>query len=395
MQTRSGIKNFLSNNFIILIILAVLLIGFYLLSPLNQNLTQQERDIISFTQTAKNPVPYLKNTFGLKINIFSVVYKESPRALALDPNGILFASITKSGLVAAFPDKNKNGMADEVIYVLENLNKPHGIVFHGGYLYVAETDKVTRYKYDPQTLKTSDPQKLFDLPSGGGHFTRTIRIFDNKLYTSIGSSCDSCIEQDPRRAAIFVSDLDGQNFRKFAGGLRNTVFFAFDSRGNLWGADMGRDDIGDYLPPDEINLVREGKNYGWPCFFWQGTKDVNFIPEQPFDCGITEGSIFDLRAHVAPLGLTFISSKLLPEKNQGDLLMALHGSGNTDRQVGYKIILINIKDNQVVNSEDFITGWYQRDLGWLGRPVDLIFSKDKETLYISDDDSNLIYAVTK
>ena len=75
--------------------------------------------------------------------------------------------------------------------------------------------------------------------------------------------------------------------------------------------------------------------------------------------------------------------------------MALHGSGNTDRQVGYKIILINIKDNQVVNSEDFITGWYQRDLGWLGRPVDLIFSKDKETLYISDDDSNLIYAVTK
>lgn len=333
---------------------------------------------------------------GLRLGVFANLKAQGvPRVLAFDPKGVLFTSMPKAGKVVALPDRDGDGIADETVVVLDNLNKPHGMVFRNGKVYIAETDKVTLYDYDPANLSVNNREILFTLPGAGRHFTRTIKILEDKLYTSVGSSCDVCIEKDERYAAILESDLTGDNLKVFAKGLRNTVFFVFDEGGRLWGNDMGRDFLGDELPPDELNIVKEGKNYGWPDCYGKKVHDIKFRPLEALDfCGEIEATTFDYPAHVAPLGLAFIESKLFASNDQGNLLVAFHGSWNSSVPVGYKVVKLEISGGKVVKMEDFIAGWLEDDGGILGRPVDLIFDENG-VLYISDDKAGLIYILTQ
>ena len=186
---------------------------------------------------------------------------------------------------------DKNGIAEAKKTLLSGLNKPHGLAFYGSgnttYLYVAETQQVARYTYDVKsgTVISIKGENVTNLPSAGRHFTRTISFGPNfretplltgkkgdttlsqtKLYISVGSSCDVCVETTTwKRAAILESDPDGKIFTaEFAGGLRNSVFFTFHPKTKeIWATEMGRDNLGDNLPPDEINILEKGKNYGW------------------------------------------------------------------------------------------------------------------------------------
>ncbi|OGM11401.1 hypothetical protein A2Z22_01295 [Candidatus Woesebacteria bacterium RBG_16_34_12] len=280
------------------------------------------------------------------------------------------------------------------------MKNPHGLVFHNNQLFLAEEDKVVRYDYDSENYQLENEQILFGLPESGRHFTRTIKILGEKLYTSVGSSCDVCLEKDAKRAAILISNLDGSDLQIFTKGLRNTVFFTFDpSAGSgqvkMWGNDMGRDFLGDNLPPDELNVIEEGRNYGWPYCYGKSIRDLKFRELEALErCrDITQPSTFDYPAHVAPLGITFINSDFLGKDNQGDLLIAFHGSWNSSLPVGYKIVKLNLSDDKVVGMEDFITGWYENGK-LLGRPVDLLF-KDNQTLFISDDKAGVVYILTK
>ena len=157
----------------------------------------------------------LKLPPGFSIGIFA---RNLPgaRVLALDPNGNLLVSLTSQGKVVALPDKNEDGIADAAVTVLEGLDKPHGLAFGPGEqprLYVAETGQVSAYDYDPERLTASKPQKIADLPPGGRHFTRSLRFLpgprDRRLLIAVGSSCDACEEEDPRRAKILAVDPDG------------------------------------------------------------------------------------------------------------------------------------------------------------------------------------------
>ena len=95
------------------------------------------------------------------------------------------------------------------------------------------------------------------LPDGGNHWTRTVHVGpDGKLYVSIGSSCNVCIEDDQRRAAIMRFDLDGSGEEIYATGLRNSVDFAWQpGTGALYATDNGRDLLGDDFPPCELNRI--------------------------------------------------------------------------------------------------------------------------------------------
>lgn len=330
---------------------------------------------------------------GSKFDIFADVDGNLPRVLAFDAQGNLLVTSTNKGKLLALPDKDKDGKADEVIEVLDNLNKPHGIDFNEGYLYLAETDKVSRYFYDSENYTARLDKVLFELPSGGRHFTRTIKIKDGLIYTSVGSSCDSCIEKDWRRAAILASDLEGNNLRVFASGLRNTVFFDFDDSGRLWGLDMGRDNLGDELPPDELNLIEEGKDYGWPwCYGNQKVDDKFASVEQRKDCFRTQAPVYEIPAHSAPLGLTFINSSYMPYE-QGNMLIAYHGSWNRSQPRGYEVVKLNFIGQNIAGSDTFISGWL-KDSDILGRPVDLIFD-GSGNLYVSDDYAGVIYILNK
>ncbi len=349
----------------------------------------------------------------LKAYIFAKDLK-NPRVLVSDPNGVLIASLTSEGKVVALPDKNKDGVADGVFTVAEGLNKPHGLAFYcpsGGpaaagnkpcKLFIAETNMVRSYLYDAANFRIFGAEKIIDLPSDGGpaspslggHFTRSLLIADGKLFISVGSSCNVCIEKNDLRAKILVSDLDGNNVKVFAAGLRNSVFMATNpSDGKIWATEMGRDLLGDNIPPDEINIIGslagrppiDPPNFGWPRCYGQNIHDDAFDKNtyirnpcmEPFEIP----SFIDIPAHSAPLGLAFYKN---------DLLVAFHGSWNRSVPTGYKVVKYDLASK---TSEDFITGWLEPGgkSAW-GRPAGILVDS-QNNIYISDDKAGYIYLI--
>src|SRR5207253_3141771 len=188
---------------------------------------------------------------GFRIEEFASGFGPT-RFMTIDPTGTLLVSTPGRGRVVALPDRNRDGRADTVVTVAEGLELPHGLAFKDGQLYVAETGRVRRFRYDPATLKASDPTVVVpSVPPGGGHWTRTIAFGpDGRLYVSVGSSCNVCTERDPRRAAITRYNADGSGEARFATGLRNAVGLAFHlETGELWATVNERDWRGDDLPP--------------------------------------------------------------------------------------------------------------------------------------------------
>ncbi len=320
------------------------------------------------------------------------------RDLAFSPGGVLLASIPNEGKIVMFPDRNKDGIADEVAPVVAGLQKPHGIEFYDGYLYVVEETKVSRYIWRDQKLiggVARLEKKLFDLPKGDRHVTRSI-VFDNEgiMYISIGSSCDACVEKHPYLASVIISDTEGKTPEVYARGLRNAPFITIHPvTQELWGTEMGRDFLGDNLPPDEINIIRNRADYGWPYCYGAQIFDTHFKNKAVADCTGTEKPIFEIPAHSAPLGLRFIHSKQFPEEWQGDLLVAYHGSWNRSTPTGYKVVRLDVENNTVNKQEDFITGFLNKNSA-AARPVDLEFDQDGH-LFISDDKGGNIFVVTK
>jgi glucose/arabinose dehydrogenase len=326
----------------------------------------------------------------------------SPRMITFDEAGNMLVSITSGGRVVALPDKNNDNKSDQTITVLSGLSRPHGIAVRCAgqcKLYVAEENQLASYDYDPVNYKATNKTKLMDMPSGGGHFTRTVKVGpDERLYVSIGSSCNVCDESDNRRSKIFSLKTDGTDLKEVARGLRNSVFFTWSFvDGRMWATEMGRDNLGDNTPPDEINIIEQGKNYGWPNCYGKNIHDGNFDKKtyirnpcmEPYE---TESKV-DLQAHSAPLGLDFIPEEGWSEDMWYDLVVAYHGSWNRSVPTGYKLVRIKLDDKGNYNgTEDFITGFHTGS-SVLGRPVDVLIQSGG-IMYVSDDKAGNIYRIT-
>lgn len=378
------------------LLLIFLIIISFILAPRFKNKTEnvQENPETKKEQNSGENTDFLKVSSSFTIGIFAKSLGGGARDLEFSPEGVLLVSVPSLGKVMALPDRNGDGIADEIKDVLTNLDKPHGLAFFDGKLYVAETTRVTRYNWDGATLTASQDRVLFSLPYiNPGHSTRSIAINKNgDMFISIGSSCDVCFEKEPFLATVIISDKDGRSPQLFAKGLRNAVFITINPQTQeLWGGEMGRDYLGDDLPPDEINIIKEGKDYGWPNCFGNKVFDVKFNPSgSPDICKSTEPPIYEIAAHSAPLGLVFINSEQFPKDWQNDLLVAYHGSWGRSTPTGYKIVRLHVAQNKIVGAEDFITGF----LPAVARPVDVLFDK-YGSLYISDDKGGMIFKVVK
>ncbi len=339
---------------------------------------------------------------GFKIEVFADVLGDNllsypglapgPRMMLIK-NGTLMVSIPNKGLVAVLPDKDGDHKADSVSVFIDGLNQPHGLDYYSGWFYIAEENRLIRVKdtNNDFVAEKETIEVLMDNIPTGGHSTRTVKVHNGSLYMSMGSSCNVCYETDDRRAAITRCDLDGTNSTVFASGMRNAVGMAFHPlTGQLYATENGRDWLGDDLPPDEINLVEEGEDYGWPICYGKNIRDTDFdnntyIRDPCEDC---IPSLVDLQAHSAPLGLNFYYDNSFPEEYQGNLFVCFHGSWNRQEPTGYKVVRINMTDLSV---HDFATGWL-RNNSVLGRPVDVVVSNDG-SLFVSDDNSGRIYRI--
>ncbi len=334
---------------------------------------------------------------GFEISIFAKDLTGA-RVMVFDAKGNLWVSRTSEGAVTRLEVRNGKVVGREEIF--RDLRKPHGLAFdqeNPDILYIAEEHRLSR-------INLVDSRELIEimrLPYGGGHFTRTIGFgSDGRLYISIGSSCNVCIERDVRRAKIFSVNKDGSDFKEYARGLRNAVFFTrHPITSELWATEMGRDLLGDNLPPDEVNIVTQGKNYGWPNCYGKNIHDSDFDKntyirnpcEEPFEMA----SHLDLPAHSAPLGLAFVPEESLwPEEYRYNLIIAYHGSWNRSIPDGYKLVRARFDENgNLLELKDFITGWLVDQKAALGRPVDIKFFNG--ALYLSDDKAGVIYRIDR
>lgn len=354
--------------------------------------------LLSCTHAEKLDLGRLKLPPGFHIAIFA----EAPHArmMVFSPSGVLLATETSDGHVVAFPDPRHTGRPERTVTLLDDLNAPHGIAFHNGKLYVAETNQVRRYDWDESQLRASNGQVIARLPSGGGHFTRTLLFTNGKMYVSVGSSCNLCVEEDRRRAAVLEFNDDGSGERIFASGMRNAVGLALNPKtGTIWTTENGRDWLGDNLPPDEINaLGTNGGNFGWPYCYGNRVTDTSQTKLGDNRCQETIPPKVEIQAHSAPLGLAFYTGSMFPAEYRGDLFVALHGSWNRSMPTGYKVIRIKLNSkSEPQGVEDFITGWLRpeetRKGAWMGRPVGIVVGPEG-AMYVSDDSSGMIYRIT-
>jgi len=342
----------------------------------------------------------LKAPPGFHISVFAEEV-DGARMMAFSPGGVLLVSESGEGKVVALPDPKHAGKAERTVEVLSGLNEPHGLAFYEGKLYVAENDKVRRYDWDEANLRVSNPKALADLPGGGGHSTRSLVFHGGKMYVSAGSSCNVCIEKDPRRAAVTQFNPDGSGRKIFAKGLRNAVGLAVNPKTDtVWTTVNGRDWLGDDLPPEVIvDLGKDGGDAGWPYCYGDRVPDSKFTKPGDNRCKNVIAPKVQMQAHSAPLGLGFYEGSEFPAEYRNNMFVAFHGSWNRSVPTGYKVVRVKLDDKGQPQggAEDFITGWLApgetKKGRWMGRPVGIVFGSDG-AMYVSDDAGGVIYRVT-
>jgi glucose/arabinose dehydrogenase len=339
----------------------------------------------------------LKVPPGFQITVFADT-KANPRLMAISPGGVLLATSTSDGTVLALPDANKDGRADRVATVLKDLDAPHGIAFYQGKLYLAETGKVVRYDWDEGQLGATNRQEIVKLPRGGMHFTRTLIFHNGKMYVAAGSDCNVC-DDEHGRGMVQEFNPDGSGARDFARGLRNSVGLDVSpATKTIWASDNGRDFLGDELPPDEINNLGNGGDFGWPFCYGKRVVDTKYPGATAARCARTIPTAFDLQAHSAALGIAFYTGTQFPQQYRNDLFVAFHGSWNRSIPTGYKVVRIRMNTRgEATAVEDFVTGFISpgqtRRGKWSGRPAGVTVAPDG-SLIVSDDTSGAIYRVS-
>ncbi len=343
---------------------------------------------------AAPPLEDLMVPAGFTISVFASDLAGA-RLMAVSPDGVLYVARQSKGEVVALPDRDRDGRADKYEVVASRLTRPHSLAFHGGYLYIATNPAVLRMRYVNGNL-SGQPEKIIDLPiSTTSHWTRTIGFGrDGKLYVSIGSSCNSCEEQDARRTTIMRYNADGTGGRTYAKGLRNAIGFDWDPRtGAMWADEMGQDKLGDEMPPDEINRIEEGKHYGFPYFIGRNVANPDMKDAK---LKVTVGEVvppaLELAPHSSPIDLRFYTGKQFPAAYRNAMFVALHGSSSRSEKIGYKVVRVVMKENRLVGVEDFASGWLKEGKV-SGRPAGLAVGADG-ALYVSDDNKGFIYRIS-
>jgi glucose/arabinose dehydrogenase len=369
----------------------------------------------------KDAVAALSAPPGFSVQVFAkadaagATYFSGPRFMAFDAAGNLYLSAGMQNKVVMLPDRNKDGVADEVVTVADGLNAPQGLAFVGNKLLIANQDGVVAL--EQKNGHWGKPVDFIKNLPTGGHTLKTIRLGpDGYLYLSVGSSCNVCEESDATRATILRYTITGKPAGAlttvgrhapsaiWASGLRNSQGLAWHPRTHVMfatnnGADMRSDTKGgkvnDELPPEHLNIIEAGKHYGWPHCWGDQVTDPNFPGDAGF-CKTMQTPAITFTSHSTPIGITFLDKAAFPAEYKDDAIIALHGSWNREQPSGYKLVRVKFHQDKPVEVTDFVTGWLSKDgtaaKAW-GRPVDVVVGPDG-ALYVSDDRAGMVYRIT-
>jgi glucose/arabinose dehydrogenase len=324
----------------------------------------------------------------------------NPRWMAVAPNGDVFLAEPNDNKITLLRDSKGSGHADMRTTFASGFTQPHGLAFHDNFLYVADLKAVWRFPYRDGLTRGVKRERVTKTPDIGigGHYTRDIAFApDGTLYLAIGSA-ENIGDTDPVfRAAVNIVKPDG-TLAQFGTGIRNPVGIAvYPGTGQVFVAVNERDGLGDDLVPDYLTHVQQGAFYGWPWAYIGPNPDPVYGPKRP-DM-VAKAIVPDLlfQSHSAPTGLAFYDGNQFPADYKGDAFVSLHGSWNSSKPTGYKVVRVHFANGKPAGGYDnFLTGFWDGSTSpakvW-GRPVGLAVAKDG-SLLVADDEGNAVWRVS-
>lgn len=302
-------------------------------------------------------------------------------------------------------DADHDGVAEMRTVFIEGLNSPFGMTLVGNDFYVADTDRLLRFDYQPGATRVQGPgAKVVDLPGGtlNHHWTKNVIASRDgkKLYVTVGSNsnvAENGLDKEEGRAAIWEIDRVSGQQRIFASGLRNPNGLDWEpSSGALWTAVNERDEIGSDLVPDYITSVKDGGFYGWPYSYYGQHVDERVKPQAPAMVAKAIVPDYAVGAHTASLGLAFAKDGVLPAPFGRGAFIGQHGSWNRDPHSGYKVVFVPFGADGKPSGKpvDLLTGFLNDDEKAMGRPVGVVNDQHGGVL-VADDVGNVVWRVTR
>ncbi|MBI2209982.1 MAG: PQQ-dependent sugar dehydrogenase [Deltaproteobacteria bacterium] len=360
----------------------------------NAELTKKLRGVRpppSPTAPDKLPVAQLKLPKGFKVEVYASGIANA-RSLRLGDKGTVFVSNRVLDKIYAIFERDGKR---ETKVIASGLDRPNGLAFHAGTLYIAEGTKISKLEKIEDNLD-NPPQPVViydDLPNHQSHGWKFMAIGpDNKLYFNVGAPCNICVPP-VENAQIRRINLDGSGVEVVARGVRQSVGFDWHPvTKELYFTDNGRDWLSEDLPEDELNRVtRIGQHCGFP-YCHQGNftdRDVGWGRS----CDEFVKPVALLGPHSAALGMRFYTGRMFPTAYRNAIFIARHGSWNRTKKIGGDVVVAKLsKDGTVKSIEPFLTGFLQNN-EYSGRPVDVQVTKNG-SLLVSDDYAGAVYRVT-
>ncbi len=367
---------------------------------------------------------------GFHVDTF-IASLTGPRKMLVAANGDILVTEMRAGRVTVLhPSPDGSHAAGTNVY-LQGLKLPFGLAFYPSaqnpqWLYVAETNRVTRYAYQVGDVKPRGAVEIVvaQLPSGVGHSTRDIAFSPDgkRLFVSAGSGsnvAETMAKKTPAeiksweavhglgaawgveadRAAVLEFDAAAPGAAAtYASGIRNCVSLTVQpANGALWCTTNERDALGDDLVPDYSTRVKRGSFYGWPWYYIGSNEDPRLQGERPDLAGKVSVPDVLYQSHSAALSMTFYAASngksAFPASYIGDAIVGFHGSWNRSLRTGYKLVRVHLKNGEPTGDyEDFLTGFVVDDAHVWGRPVASAELSDG-SLLMSEDGNNVIYRI--
>lgn len=298
-------------------------------------------------------------------------------------------------------DGNGDGIAEQRFTLLDNLHSPFGMALVGEHLYVANTDRLERYRFTPGMTSMKTPAEVVaPLPAGAlnHHWTKGLLADEQgeTLYVSVGSNsniAENGMTLENHRAAILAIDAESGAVEVYADGLRNPVGMDWHPvTGELWTVVNERDELGDQLVPDYMTSVKAGDFFGWPWFYWGDKLDPRLSPPESAQPGRTPS--YALGAHTASLGLAFYHHDAIAALNNCALI-GQHGSWNRSQPAGYKVVAVCFEAGAPAGKPiDVLTGFLNDRGQARGRPAGVAVDS-RGGILVADDAGNTIWRVSK
>jgi glucose/arabinose dehydrogenase len=327
-----------------------------------------------------------------------------PRTLAWGPDSVLYVCDMTRGIVYAMPDRDRNGVADSVIAAVTGLSGSHCVEFYRDTMFVTQTNLVYKL-WDANKDLRFENRVIFidrrDRPAQNeGHHTRTLVIdsIRQKFYYSVGSRANADRESD--RALIEEYDWNGKYLGVTARGIRNAVGMTLHPRtGRLWANNNGSDQQGNEIPPEWVDLIRDGGFYGYPYayhhqsyFNFSNPDYKDLLPITAADSALVRSmrpAAALVTAHSAPMQMVFTPTGF-PAPYSSGAFMCLRGSWNRSPVTGMKLIFVEFENDQdtIANVvREVCTGFLTDSISgdrW-ARPVGVAVSHDG-SIYLTTDD---------